>query len=76
MLEAFEEADYYAAQDIELRLMPNAKAQEPYLRRFNSRVEEVMAQGKITSWLQAVQMALHLIESDLINLSMKERPFQ
>jgi putative methionine-R-sulfoxide reductase with GAF domain len=75
VLEAFEEADFYAAQDIELRLMPNAKAQEPFLRSFNSRVEEVMAQGKITNWLQAVQMALHLIESDLINLSMKERPF-
>jgi hypothetical protein len=56
--------------------MPNAQAQEPFLRSFNSRVEEVMAQGKITNWLQAVQMALHLIESDLINLSMKERPFQ
>jgi hypothetical protein len=74
--EAFEEADFYAAQDIELRLMPSTKEQEPFLRSFNRRVEEVMARGKITNWLQAVQMALHQIESDLIDLSVKEKSLQ
>ncbi|MBV9231851.1 MAG: GAF domain-containing protein [Chloroflexi bacterium] len=68
-LTAFDEADHYNLQDIELRLMPDEDAQEPFLRRFNKRIEEILVQGEITNWGQAAQVVMHQIENDLIALS-------
>lgn len=72
-VEAFDDSDYYPLQEIELRLMPEARAQEPFLHGFNKRVEEILARGEITNWEQAVQITLDAIESDLIALSSKQQ---
>jgi hypothetical protein len=63
---AFEQNDFYEVQDIELRLMPDACTQEPYLRLFHKQVEEVLAYGEIITWEQAALQVMHQIEEKLI----------
>ena len=69
----FVEADYYAPSDIELRLMPGAEAQEPFLRLFNKHVEEMLMRGEVSSRVQAEALVMHQIEDDLIYLTSSTR---
>jgi len=71
---AFDESDYYSLSDIELRLMPSAEAQEPFLRLFNKHVEEILARGEVLGRVQAEFMVMHQIEDDLIYLTSAHAP--
>jgi hypothetical protein len=74
-LETFGREEFYNLSDVELRLMPNQKIQKPFLLGFSRRIEDVLAQGKITNWMQAIFMTQHLVENDLISLAqIKEGP--
>jgi hypothetical protein len=69
---AFADTDTYAQEDIELRLMPDFEAQASVLRFFNQRVEEILAKGETTSWIEAERIVARQIEDDLITMSMRE----
>jgi hypothetical protein len=69
---AFADTDTYAQEDIELRLMPDFEVQASVLRFFNQRVEEILAKGETTSWIEAGRIVARQIEDDLISMSTRE----
>jgi len=74
-LETFGREEFYKTSDIELRLMPDQRIQKPFLLGFSRRIEDVLAQGNIINWMEAIYMTQHLVEDDLIRLAqMKEGP--
>ncbi len=62
----FEETDFYPLNVIDLRLMPDAITQGPFLFRFNEWVEKLMREGEITNRLDAEWEILRRIEQRLI----------
>jgi len=50
--------------------MPDFDVQISVLRFFNQHVEEILAKGETTSWLEAERIVARQIEDDLISISM------
>jgi len=71
-LEAFDPADFYASHDIALRLMPQAERQEPLLRLYPKRVEDLQRAGQARNWQEAALQAMRELEDNLIYLATTE----
>nr|BBH86266.1 hypothetical protein KTC_10170 [Thermosporothrix sp. COM3] len=63
---AFDENQYFPLDQIELRLLPPPEKQEPYLRLFNKRVQELLLQGKAMTRMEASVIVMRQLEEELI----------
>lgn len=73
---AFQEHDWYALQDIALRIMPAAAVQRSFLATFNEQVNARLSraeqQGQTITRSQAEQMVFQQLETAFLHLSEQE----
>jgi hypothetical protein len=69
---AFDQEDFYAPYEIDLRFMPVPDVQRPYVANFRQRVtrkfQEAMAQHRQVNNAQIEREAWHELETELLNL--------
>ena len=69
---AFEPGDFYAPEQVDLRLMPHYSLQEKYLVQFRQRVSEVMLQAaknhQPIDLFQAQDRVWRQLEEELLQL--------
>ena len=72
---AFNESDFYAIQDIELRLMPSESMQQTFLSTLNERINAVLSRaeqnGQLLTRPQAELVVLQEIEAAFVQHSMQ-----
>jgi transcriptional regulator with XRE-family HTH domain len=73
---AFEPANFYDPQDIRLKLLPAQQEQQPAIRGFRKRVNEIMRTRQPISISQSEQLAWQQIEEELLQLHLTKETIE
>lgn len=73
---AFEPANFYDPQNIRLRPLPAQQAQQPFIRSFRMRVNEIMRTHQPISIAQSEQLTWQQIEEELLQLQLTQKTIE